>query len=63
MNFKLELITENDLKVLKKDMQESFQKGFEDVYGSTEEMILPEKDINQSLNTPGAIAYKAIVDD
>ena len=63
MNFKLELITENDLKVLKKDMQESFQKGFEDVYGPTEEMILPKKDINQSLNTPGAIAYKAIVDD
>jgi len=26
-------------------------------------MILPEKDIDQSLNAKGAIAYKAIVDD
>lgn len=63
MNFKLELLTENELEKFKKDMQEAFQKGFEDIYGPTEGTILPEKDIDQSLNTFGAIAYKAIVDN
>ena len=63
MNFKLELLTKNDLEQFKKDMQEAFQKGFEDVYGPTEGTILPEKDIDQSLNTAGSIAYKAIVDN
>ena len=63
MNFKLEILVKNDLEQFKKDMQEAFQKGFEDVYGPTEGTILPEKDIDQSLNAPGAIAYKAIVDN
>ena len=63
MNFKLELLAEKELEKFKKDMQEAFQKGFEDVYGPTEGTILPEKDIDQSLNTFGAIAYKAIVDN
>ena len=63
MNFKLEILVKNDLEQFKKDMQEAFQKGFEDVYGPTEGTILPEKDIDQSLNTFGAIAYKAIVDN
>ena len=62
MNFKLELMKNEDLAKFKKDIQEAFQKGFEDVYGPTEGTILPEEDINQSLNTKGAIAYKAIVD-
>lgn len=63
MNFKLETLVKNDLEQFKNDMQEAFQKGFEDVYGPTEGIILPEKDIIQSLNTPGAIVYKAIVDN
>ena len=63
MNFKLEILVKNDLEQFKKDMQEAFQKGFEDVYGPTEGTILPEKDIDKSLNTFGAIAYKAIVDN
>ena len=62
MNFKLELMKNEDLAKFKKDIQEAFQKGFEDVYGPTEGTILPEEDINQSLNAKGAIAYKAIVD-
>lgn len=44
-------------------MQEAFQKGFEDVYGKTEGTILPEQDIDHSLNSNRAIAYKAIVDN
>ena len=63
MKFKLELLSEKELEKFKKDMQEAFQKGFEDFYGPTEETILPEKDIAQSLNTAGSIAYKAIVDN
>ena len=61
MDFSLLTVTEEDLAQFKKDMQEAFQKGFEDNYGKTEEVILPEKDIDTSLNEKGAIAYKAIV--
>lgn len=43
-------------------MQEAFQKGFEDVYGKTDGIILPERDIDRSLGEPGAISYKAVVD-
>ena len=35
--------------MFKRDIQEAFQKGFEDVYGKIEETILPEKDIDRSL--------------
>lgn len=42
-------------------MQEAFQRGFEDVFGKTGEVILPEKDIEQSLQAKGSIAYKANV--
>ena len=62
MNFELLPITENDIKQFKADIQEAFQKGFEDVYGKTNGVVLPEKDIVRSLNTEGAVAYKAIVD-
>lgn len=33
MNFKLLPMTEADLPAFKSDIQEAFQKGFEDVYG------------------------------
>ena len=63
MDFKLVVMDANDISVFKKDIQEAFQKGFEEVYGLTEEIVLPEADIDQSLNTNGAIAYKALLDD
>lgn len=62
MDFELIPITDEDVKQYKIDLQEAFQKGFEEHYGKTNEIILPEKDIDQSLNTKGAIAYKAVVD-
>mgnify|MGYP003297722913 CR=1 FL=1 len=62
MIFELFPMSENDIPVFKKDIQEAFQKGFEDVYGKIEEIILPEKDIDRSLDANGAIAYKAVVD-
>ena len=62
MNFKLLPMTEADLHAFKSDIQEAFQKGFEDVYGKTYDIILPEKDIDRSLNADGSAAYKAVVD-
>ena len=62
MNFSLSKIKDEDVLKFKKDMQEAFQKGFEDVYDETNDVILPEEDIDRSLNEKGAIAYKAIVD-
>lgn len=62
MNFRLIPITDSDLKQYKAYAQEAFQKGFEEHFGKTTEMILPEKDIDQSLNAKGSIAYKAVVD-
>lgn len=55
----LEKVVSNDLLMYKKDMQEAFQKGFEDVFGTTESEILPEKDIDEALNMNGTVAYKA----
>ena len=62
MEFNLCPIEATEVKQFKRDMQKAFQKGFENKYGKTENIILPEKDIDQSLNTEGAVAYKAIVD-
>lgn len=63
MDFIIKKMDEIDIPLFIKDIQEAFQKGFEDVYGPTDCIILPEKDIEQSLNTFGAIAYKAIIDN
>lgn len=62
MNFELLPVTEYDLKQYKAMAQEAFQKGFEARYGKTEKIVLPEKDIDRSLNEKGAAAYKAVVD-
>ena len=63
MDFKLVEMEDKDISTFKKEIQEAFQKGFEEVYGPTEGIILPEDDIDQSLNTKGAIAYKALLDN
>ena len=63
MNLKLEKITQSDLPAFKSMFQEAFQKGYEDKFGKCKDTILPEKDIDQSLSTKGAIAYKAVIDD
>lgn len=46
---------------IQENIQHAFQKGFEDVFGKCEETILPEKDIDQSLNGKDAIVYKAVL--
>ena len=62
MNFELVRISDDDLAQFKAVAQEAFQKGFEDYFGKTDLTILPEKDIDKSLNEKGAAAYKAVVD-
>lgn len=61
MNFSLVTIIDEDLNQYKADMQEAFQKGFEDVFGKTEDIILPEKDIDNSLNQKNSVAYKQLL--
>ena len=63
MNVELILMSEDDIVEFKKNIQYAFQKGFEDVFGKCEEIVLPEKDIDHSLNSEGAVAYKAVVDE
>ena len=46
MDFKLVIMDINDIPLFKKEIQEAFQKGFEEVYGPTEGIILPEADID-----------------
>ncbi|MBR3932820.1 MAG: GNAT family N-acetyltransferase [Clostridia bacterium] len=62
MNVDLILMSDDDILEFKKNIQYAFQKGFEDVYGKTNDIILPEKDIDRSLNAEGSAAYKAVVD-
>ena len=59
----LQLLTKEDLKQFKDDIQEAFQLGFEEVYGKTDGIILPEADIDESLNTKGAISYKVVINN
>ena len=47
MVFKLVPVEPGEIEQYKTDMQEAFQKGFEDVFGKTDNVILPEKDIDQ----------------
>ena len=62
MDFELIAMSENDIATFKKDIQEAFQKGFEAVFGKTDETVLPEKDIDRltpekalmKFNVPGA---------
>ena len=61
MDFKLLLVENEDLKQYKEDLQEAFQKGFEQRYGKIDKMVLPEKDIEESLHAEGAIAYKVVI--
>jgi hypothetical protein len=62
MNLDLILMEQVDIPDFKKNIQKAFQKGFEAEFGKTEETILPEKDIDSSLNGKGAAAYKAVLD-
>ena len=60
---KLRLLKEEELPIFIHDIQESFQKGYEDYFGKTEDIIIPERDILESYNTKGAKAYVMVDED
>lgn len=62
MEFLLRRVGTEDLPAFKREMQEAFQQGTEDVFGKTEQTILPERDIDCSLSKAGAVAYEAVED-
>lgn len=61
--FKLEFLTDADRHKFISDAQAAFQKGFENHYGKTDSVVLPVGDIENSLKSKGAIAYKSVIDD
>ena len=63
MTFQLVCIEPKELTQYKSDMQKAFQKGFEDAFGKTDAVILPEKDIDQSLNAEGVhLIFVGVID-
>jgi len=62
MNFNLRPLHADELERFKKDMQESFQQGAVDGFGSWDKEVLPESHIDRALAASGSIAYAAIVD-
>ena len=56
-------LRKKDRSLFKRDMQEAFQKGTEKYFGSMEKIVLPESDIEKSLNTKGATAYEAVMNN
>lgn len=50
-------LSDKDLVEFKSLMQESFQLGYEEVFGKSEELILPEKDIDECLNKKNSHSY------
>ena len=62
-NFKLIPVKEQDKQRFIIDIQEAFQLGFEEKYGSCDEKILPTEDIEESFAADGSEAYFAVVGD
>ena len=62
MDLQLLPLTPADLPQFKHDLQEAFQKAAAAEFKNLTATVLPEADINKSLNAPGATAYKAVSD-
>ena len=60
--FQLVRLEEAGAVGFKREMQKAFQYGYEVEFGPCAEVILPEEDIDRSLNAPGAVAYVAMVE-
>ncbi|WP_303295273.1 GNAT family N-acetyltransferase [Methanobrevibacter woesei] len=56
-------LQDEDLSKFKMLLQESFQYGYENVYGKCEELILPEKDIDECLKKENSNVYVMKNDD
>ena len=62
MSFELLPLNPEDISLFKRDMQEAFQNGAAAELSNLTVQILPEQDIDSSLNKKGSAAYKAIDD-
>ena len=62
MKFQMMPLPAENERQFKHDMQEAFQFGVENNCGKPEREILPERDIDRSLNMDGATAWQAMVD-
>lgn len=62
MSITLQHLRNEQVLQFKHDMQEAFQKGAVDHFGEMDEMVLPESDIDRSLQAAGAVAYVAMED-
>ena len=58
----IELRKKDSVK-FKKLMQDAFQYGYESVCGEIDELILPNKDIDENLKNPNSYAYEMIDND
>ena len=63
MDVKIVPLESKDLNQFITDIQTSFQKGFEDVFGKANEIVIPVKDIMESINKKGAFCYKALLNN
>lgn len=63
MNIILRELISSQLPAFKKEMQESFQKSYEAQYGPDQKLVLPECDIDSSLQNKNAMAYEAVADE
>ena len=61
MSFIFMKVEDCDLEQYKKDMQEAFQKGFEEEFGKTEEVILPRKDVDKALKQRGRLHIRQLL--
>ncbi len=61
MDLIFEKITDQDLPQFKSDMQTAFQLGAEEGGYPTDDIILPEEDIDRSLKAKGSAAYKVVL--
>lgn len=60
---KLIKLRNQDIQEFKKLMIESFQYGYESVYGTSKKQILPEIDIDKDLKNKSSYTYEMIEDD
>lgn len=62
MQLQLVPLTLEHILFFKREIQHAFQQGYEEVYGKSEETILPEQDIDQSLDNPQSVAHLALLE-
>ena len=56
-------LRDKDINEFKKLMQESFQYGYETVYGSDKEQVLPDKDIDENLKDTDPLKWVGLMNN